>query len=480
MRIGLIAMSGVRAWSAELNRAGLTMPGVMERGAVIASLPSLSLLTLAGMTGPEHQVSYHEIRELREWMEGKEQGIEPPHPNSQSLVRPLPLGAGEVGSFDLVAISTMTAQVKDAYAVADWYRARGVMVVMGGLHVTALPEEALLHCDAVVVGEAEPVWKKLLADAERGELERVYKRGPGVADFDLADAPMPRFELLDIRKYNRVTVQTTRGCPHACDFCASSIMLTKGYKVKPVERVMAELERVRAVWAAAEDGGRPFVEFADDNSFASRGAAKKLLTAMAAEREGGAGRGVSWFTEVDLSIAWEPELLELMRASGCRQVLIGLESPVEGGLDGLELRRNWKLKQHSKYEEAVRLIQSHGITVNGCFILGLDGQTPEVFDAVADFAQRTSLFDVQITVLTPFPGTPLYARLEREGRLILPGAWERCTLFDVNFVPAGMTVRELEEGFLSLAGRLYHPDAVKARREGYFKGVTREVRRAVC
>lgn len=474
MKIALIAMSGVRAWSEELNRAGLSMPGVMERGAVIASLPSLSLLTLAGMTGPEHEVSYHEIRDLREYAltaRGQEGN---PHPHSQSGGHLLPQSREKGENLDLVAISTMTAQVKDAYAVADWYRARGVKVVMGGLHVTALPEEALAHCDAVVVGEAEPVWARLLADAERGCLQRVYQRGAGECDFDLSDAPMPRFELLDIHKYNRVTVQTTRGCPHACDFCASSIMLTKRYKVKPAERVMAELERVRSVWAAAEDGGRPFIEFADDNSFASRGSARKLLTAMAQERA--AGRGVSWFTEVDLSIAWEPELLDLMHASGCRQVLIGLESPVEGGLDGLETRRNWKLKQHSKYEEAVRLIQSRGITVNGCFILGLDGQTPEVFDSVAEFADRTSLFDVQITVLTPFPGTPLYARLEREGRLLEPGAWEKCTLFDVNFVPRGMTVRELEQGFLRLAGRLYHPDAVKARRDGYFKGLSRAVR----
>ncbi|HYD00331.1 MAG TPA: radical SAM protein [Phycisphaerales bacterium] len=476
MRIGLIAMSGVRAWSEELNRAGLTMPGVMERGAVIASLPSLSLLTLAGMTGPEHEVSYHEIRDLRDHLPLCRRGGEHPLPGPGPLPSPgrsLPLAseAAGAGGLNLVAISTMTAQVKDAYAVADWYRGRGVKVVMGGLHVTALPEEALGHCDAVVVGEAEPVWERLLADAERGALRRVYRRSEEEPDFDLAAAPMPRFELLDIHRYNRLTVQTTRGCPHACDFCASSITLTKKYKVKPVDRVMAELERIRSVWP---EGERPFIEFADDNSFASRGAAKKLLTAMAAER--GAGRGVSWFTEVDLSIAWEPELLELMRESGCRQVLIGLESPVEEGLDGLETRRNWKLKQHCRYEEAVRLIQSRGITVNGCFILGLDGQIPDVFDRVAEFAERTSLFDVQITVLTPFPGTPLYARLEREGRLIEPGAWEKCTLFDVNFVPGGMTVRELEEGFLKLAARLYHPDAVKARREGYFKGVTKEAR----
>ncbi|HZW07326.1 MAG TPA: radical SAM protein [Phycisphaerales bacterium] len=465
MRIGLVAMSGVRAWSEELNRAGLTMPGVMERGAVIASLPSLSLLTLAGMTPAEHEVSYHEIRDLREWRP------ETPHPPAQSGGHLLPQSREKGERFDLVAISTMTAQVKDAYVVAAWYRERGAKVVMGGLHVTALPDEALAHCDAVVVGEAEPVWERLLADAERGGLRRVYRRSDEEPDFDLAAAPMPRFELLDIHRYNRLTVQTTRGCPHACDFCASSITLTKKYKVKPAERVMAELERIRSVWP---DGERPFIEFADDNSFASRGAAKRLLSAMAAERC--AGRGVSWFTEVDLSIAWEPELLELMRESGCRQVLIGLESPVEEGLNGLETRRNWKLKQHCRYEEAVRLIQSRGITVNGCFILGLDGQTLAVFDRVAEFADRTSLFDVQITVLTPFPGTPLYARLEREGRLIEPGAWEKCTLFDVNFVPQGMTVRELEEGFLKLAGRLYHPDAVKARREGYFKGVNRSIR----
>ena len=148
---------------------------------------------------------------------------------------------------------------------------------------------------------------------------------------------------------------------------------------------------------------------------------------------------------------------------------IGLESPNDEGLDGLETRRNWKLKQYPKYEEAVRRIQERGITCNGCFILGLDGQTPSVFDRVAEFADRTSLWDVQITVQTPFPGTPLYARLEREGRLLAPGAWEQCTLFDVNFVPQGMSVKELEQGFLQLAGRLYHPDAVRHRREGFFR-----------
>ncbi|MGH7131473.1 MAG: B12-binding domain-containing radical SAM protein [Phycisphaerales bacterium] len=434
MKIGLIAMSGVRAWSEELNRAGLTMPGVMERGAVIASLPSLSLLTLAGLTPPDVEVEYHEIRDLR-------------------------VDGHVAGRFDLVAISTMSAQVFDAYQVADQYRALGAKVVMGGLHVTALPGEALRHCDAVVVGEAEPVWPRLVDDARRGKLQHLY-RADADEEFDLADAPMPRFDLLDIPKYNRLTVQTSRGCPHKCDFCASSILLTNGYKLKPAAKVIAEIRRIKQLW------DRPFIELADDNSFASRRHAKKLLRELAAEE-------VHWFTEADVSIAEDVELLDLMRASGCRQVLIGLESPEQSSLAGVELRRNWKLGQFPKYEAAVRTIQSRGITVNGCFILGLDGHTPAIFDEVLTFADRTSLFDVQITVLTPFPGTPLYTRLLDEGRILEPGAWHKCTLFDVNYVPALMTVQELEAGLLSLAGKLYHPDAVKKRREGYFNGLDR-------
>lgn len=436
MKIGLIAMSGVRAWSEELNRAGLTMPGVMERGAVIASLPSLSLLTLAALTPDEVSVEYHEIRDL------KAAGVLP---------------GGLPGGFDLVAVSTMSAQAKDAYALADRYRAMGVPTVLGGLHATAVPDEAAEHFDGVVAGEGEPLWARVVEDARRGRLERLYRSRPG-EHYDLARAPVPRFDLLEIERYNRLTVQTCRGCPHRCEFCASSILLTPGYQVKPVERIIAELRAIKALW------DRPFIELADDNSFASRGHARRLLAAMASEK-------VSWFTEADISIADDPVMLRLMRDSGCRQVLIGLESPVREGLDGLEMRRNWKLRQLDRYEAAVRTIQSFGITVNGCFILGLDGQTPETFERVHDFIDRTALYETQLTVLTPFPGTPLYDRLLREGRILHPGAWERCTLFDVNFVPRGMTVRELEEGFLGLARRVHDPAFLEDRRKRFFGGV---------
>jgi radical SAM superfamily enzyme YgiQ (UPF0313 family) len=430
MKIGMIAMSGVRAASDELNRAGLTMPGVVERGKVVASMPTLSLLTLAALTPRDIEVEYREIKDLR---------AEPALPQD----------------FDLVAIATQSAQVLDAYSVADHYRAQGVPVVMGGLHVTTMPDEALAHASAVVIGEAEGVWARLVNDWRSGQLARIYR---ATKEFDLANAPLPRYDLINADDYNRLLVQTSRGCPHQCEFCASSILLTKRYKVKPVDRIIAEVRQLKQHWR------RPFLEFADDNSFIHRAQAHALMDALKPER-------VRWFTECDISIANDVALLDMMRDAGCRQILIGLESPTPSGLDGVERRANWKLRQITRYESAVRTIQSRGIAVNGCFVLGLDGDTPEVFDAVYDFAQRVGLFDVQITVLTPFPGTPLYARLAREGRIIAPGAWNTCTLFDVNFEPRNMSADHLQRGLVALAQRLYDPIAVAQRRERFFEQV---------
>ncbi|MBW7906672.1 MAG: B12-binding domain-containing radical SAM protein [Phycisphaerae bacterium] len=430
MKIGLIAFSGIRAASQELMDVGLTLPGVVERSRVIASMPSLSLLTLAALTPPEFAVEYREIHDLRR--EG-----------------PLP------DDYDLVALATFTAQVRDAYTVADHYRARGVPVVMGGLHVSMLPDEAAEHATTVVVGEGERAWPRLLADLAAGRLQPRYEaatNGRGA----LGGAPVPRYELLEHGRYNRLTVQTSRGCPYVCDFCASSILLTPRYEVKPVDRVIAEVRRIKEIWP------RPFIEFADDNSFVNRAHYKRLLAALRDE-------DVRWFTETDISIADDPALLELMRAAGCRQVLIGLESPAPAALDGIELQRNFKLARQPDYAAAIRRIQSHGITVNGCFILGLDGDNGETFEAVYRFAEQTSLFDVQLTVLTPFPGTPLYRRLARERRLIEPTAWHKCTLFDVNFVPRNMTPGELQRGLIDLARRVYDPGFVERRRRGFFE-----------
>jgi radical SAM superfamily enzyme YgiQ (UPF0313 family) len=428
-RIGFIAMSGVRAHNAELTKLGLTLPGFVERNRQIASLPSLGLLTLAGLTPRNRfEVEYHEIADLRKLPE-------------------LPV------DFDLVAISTFTAQFYEACDVADHYRRLGVPVVMGGITVSALPEQTRKHCTSVVLGEGEPLWPEVLRDLENGRLKPLYAQSPP-GQFDLAHAPMPRFDLLDPEQYNRITVQTSRGCPHRCEFCASSILLTSRYKVKPVEKVIAEIREIKKIWP------RPFIEFADDNSFVHREHYKRLLRELAPEN-------LRWFTETDVRVAEDGELLGLMRDSGCQQVLIGLESPRRASLAGLELKRDWKARQQDYYQDAIARIQSYGITVNGCFILGLDADTPEVFDDVLQFVRESGLYEVQITFLTAFPGTPLYERLKAEGRVIRDRAWELCTLFDINFRPKNMSVDQLQSGFLRLAKQLYSTEETQMRRRSF-------------
>ncbi|HEX9048009.1 MAG TPA: radical SAM protein [Verrucomicrobiae bacterium] len=425
-RIGLIAMSGVRAHNEELTRLGLTLPGFVDRNKIIASLPSLGLLTLAGLTPDIYDVGYHEIADLKK----------------------LP---GLPTDFDLVAISTFTAQFNEACAVADFYREKKVPVVMGGITVSSLREEAKAHCDSVVIGEGELLWPELLADFARGRLKPFYQTAK---EFDLANAPIPRFDLLDPAKYNRLTVQTSRGCPHRCEFCASSILLTPRYKVKPVAKVIAEIRAIKRLWA------KPFIEFADDNSFVHREHYKHLLRELARE-------DVRWFTEADVRVAEDEELLGLIRDAGCQQILIGLESPFRTSLYGIELKNNWKLRQQEFYRKAIATIQSYGITVNGCFILGLDGDTRDVFDDVLQFVRDSGLYEVQVTFQTAFPGTPLYARLKREGRILRENAWDLCTLFDINYRPKTMSAEELQAGFLRLVKQLYSAEETRKRRTNF-------------
>lgn len=387
--------------------------------------------------------------------------------------------------FDLVALSTYTARAFDAYLVADAYRATGVPVVFGGLHATVLPEEVAQHADAVVVGEGEALWPQVVEDFRRGgraALRPVYREAqPG--RFDLACSPMPRYDLLTtvpdavathdpassgqidrLGPYNRITVQTTRGCPWDCEFCAASRLYGR-YRLKPVSRVLEEIDAVRALWR------RPFIEFADDNTFVHRGWAKELLRELC-------GREIRYFTETDVSIAEDEELLDLLYPSGCRQVLIGFETPRREGLIGID-RANWKSRQFDRYLQAIGKIQSRGVSVCGCFIVGLDTDTPAIFDEMLDFIHRARLLEVQVTVLTPFPGTRLYQRLQSEDRLLYPGRWDRCTLFDVNFRPKHMSVERLEEGVMQLWRECWN-GAAFAERKRYYRELLRARRARDC
>lgn len=435
MKIALVAMSGVRVRSRELFDLGVTLPGFVERSKVIASLPSLGLLTLAGATPRDVEVVY------------MEHGDRTPERLADER-------------FDVVAISTFTAQAPEAYAFADDCRARGVRVAIGGLHASVCPDEAALHADHVFAGEAEETWPEFVADLAAGRPRSLYDARNRV--FDLARSPLPRYDLLDPERYNRITVQTARSCPHACTFCASGLLLRGPYRRKPVDVVARDLDAITALRPHA------FVELADDNTFVDKRWSRDLVRAIGE-------RGVKWFTETDVTLADDDELLAMLAPSGCRQVLIGLEAVDRAAVSSLE-DRPFKSERVDRYAEAVAKIQSHGVSVNGCFILGADHHTPAAFRRVVEFADRVGLAEVQVTVLTPFPGTPLYARLLADGRILRPGDWGSCTLFDVNFRPALMSPRELEEGLLSVFRDLYTPERVHRRRKS-FHAQTRAGRR---
>jgi radical SAM superfamily enzyme YgiQ (UPF0313 family) len=431
MRIGLIAMSGVRVVNPKLLALGVTLPQFVNRGEVIAQLPSLALVLLAALTPDDVEVDYIEVSDLKE----------------QEQLRT---------DYDLVGLTSYTAMAYEMYDLADRYRAAGVPVVIGGLHASFAAEEAKEHADSVCVGEGEMLWPEIVEDFRRGgksALKPFYReKQPGT--YDLGDSPMPRFEMLLGRRYNRITVQTVRGCPLDCEFCGASKLYGPRYRRKPLDKVLAELKQIKELW-----GDNAFFELADDNSFANRRWAREFL-------ESAQDLDLRWFTETDISIADDDELLKLLARSGCRQILIGLESVYPSSLDGID-RANWKLRKLDKYMDAIKKIQSYGVTVNGCFIVGNDGDDKGVFEALRDFIEKSELLEAQVTILTPFPGTHLLRRLQNESRLLYERFWDKCTLFDLVFEPKNMTPDELVEGHTWLMGEIYNGEQYKRRKRHY-------------
>ncbi|WP_438037951.1 B12-binding domain-containing radical SAM protein [Sorangium sp. So ce128] len=438
----LLAMSGVRVKDEELARLGLTLPGFVERSEVIASLPSLGLLTIAAHTPEGWEVEYRELDAIAD----------------ADVARIVD------GRYDVVAISSLAARALDAYALADRLRAEGVTVVLGGLHASALPDEAAQHADSVVQGEGELLWPALLQELDEGRLRPLYSARSGAwPAFQIEGARVPRYDLLDVARYNRFTLQATRGCPLACTFCAASRLISP-YKRKPIPLIRRELDAIIEVWP------QPFIELADDNTFVQKPWARELAR-LFVDYNARRTRPIAWFTETDISVADDPELLDLLAESNCAELLIGLESVNPTALRAAE-PRGFKAAERARYVDSVGRIQERGIPVNGCFVLGFDEDDDGVFERTLAFARECDLAEVQITVLTPFPGTALHRALEVQGRLLRPVFWDACTLFDVTFRPARMSVEELEQGFRWLMSELYSPGET-ARRRSRFRRATR-------
>jgi radical SAM superfamily enzyme YgiQ (UPF0313 family) len=331
---------------------------------------------------------------------------------------------------DLVGITVMTPLAPRAYELARAFRRRGTPVVLGGHHVTALPDEAAAHADAVVVGEAERVWPQVVADAAAGRLRPRYRADEWA---DMAAVPRPRRDLLDRKKYLfRNTIQLTRGCPFDCEFCSVTSFFGRTYRTRQLEQVIPELKAMR------QDSA--FAFFVDDNLFGAPRYARALFRELKPLR-------FKWVSHASITIAYDEAILAEAAAAGCRGLFLGFESLDRRAISAMGKRFN----DTRFYEEGIRRLHDHGIGVLGSFVLGTDHDTPATFDRIRRFVDRTRLDGLFLPILTPFPGTRLWRRLHHEGRIVTED-WSRYDMEHVTFRPGRMTVADLERGFERVNG----------------------------
>ncbi len=339
---------------------------------------------------------------------------------------------------DLVGIGGFTAWANRAYQVARMFRRRNVPVVMGGIHASMMPDEALEHVDAVVVGEAESVWADVIADVEAGQLKRRYD---GVRT-DLAGLVIPRRDLFH-ENYILDTVQTARGCPHDCDFCSVSQFNGFAYRQRPVDEVLDELATLK----------RRYLLFVDDNIVA-KGKSKEDHALRLARGMVERGFRFAWYSHAALTVADSDEVLEALSASGCRLLFLGIEAEDREVLKSMNKKVNLK----RDYQEVFRKLHEHHIAVHGSLIFGTDEDTIESLQKRLAFLVESHIDVVQHCTLTPYPGTRLFDRLKQENRLRytdFPADWDRYDLTEIMFEPRNLDVDEYGEMMRTIASRLY-------------------------
>jgi radical SAM superfamily enzyme YgiQ (UPF0313 family) len=340
---------------------------------------------------------------------------------------------------DLIGMTVITGTSQRVYCWADYYRSRGIPVVLGGVHATLLPQEAKAHADAVVVGYAEQSWPRLLRDFQTGFLQPFYHMN---RDFTLRGRPIPRRDLLKKAGYITTNVvEATRGCVHSCRFCVTPVVTGHTVVTRPISEVIAEVERLP---------GKEVV-FIDVNLIANPVYAKTLFTELIPLKK-------TWFGLVTVNIGKNKDLLSLMAKSGCRGVLIGFESVTDGSLKTIDKPFN----KVAEYAELVKKLHNSGIAINGTFVLGTDGDDQSVFARTVDMIQKLRIDLPRYSVMTPFPGTPLYQSLEKEGRIV-DRDW---SLYDVEhcvIAPKQMSPEELEAGLAWAWRQTYKISAIFER-----------------
>ncbi|MBI4821928.1 MAG: B12-binding domain-containing radical SAM protein [Deltaproteobacteria bacterium] len=369
-------------------------------------------------------------------------------------VDPIPY---ETTDADLVALSAKTSCVSHAYEVAGRFKRRGVPVVLGGIHASLRPEEALEHVDYVVVGEAERTWPEFVNRFRRGEAPQITRE----TDFPPMDMiPVPAWDRIDPKHFLFHQIQTTRGCPYTCRFCSVPDISGSTFRFKPVENVVKE---IRALPSAGPLKDRLKALYVVDDNFISRlKYTKELLEALVPlHRSGELGE---WSAETTLNVAKDEELLDLFAAAGCSTLIIGFESVSEVTLLDMKKKVNFSLS----YPEAIGRIHARGMSVVGNFIVGFDTDTLSVFREILEFVDRHTILYPFFSILTPMPGTQLYEEFRANGRLDHTD-WARYDTRHVVFGPKHMTREQLMDGYIWLYEQAYTTTASLDRLERYWR-----------
>jgi radical SAM superfamily enzyme YgiQ (UPF0313 family) len=351
------------------------------------------------------------------------------------VVRPVDFGIAA----DLVAITFHTPSAPHAYATADRFRQRGIPVVLGGPHVTLMPDEAQAHADVIFVGEAESNWPQFLLEFEAG---RHASRYCSTEPPSLEHVPMARKDLFHRRDHAAGVLFATRGCPHRCDFCTLAVMYQSTARKRPVEAVAEEYGsfpgKVIILW--------------DDNIACDLEYAKMLFRALAPHRKW-------WSSQASIDAAQDDEFLELAARSGCKQLFVGLESISQGSVNEVQKGFN----RVADYGRAIKRIHSHGIAVQAGIVFGFDHDQRSIFGDTLDVLEMAGVQNATFNILTPFPGTRLYHRLDSEGR-ILTRDWSKYNgRADVVFHPKLMSPDELLAGYQYATKRFYSWKSVYKR-----------------
>jgi len=340
---------------------------------------------------------------------------------------------------DLVAMTVITGAAGRAYELAKKFRNRKIKVALGGPHVTLAPDEAAQHADAICVGYAEESWPQLLLDLKSDKLQRIYRQRP---DMQLGRSPFAKRELLDKRKFLTPAVfEATRSCAHDCEFCVAPAAWGRKQYQRPVDWVVEDIKQV----------GQKKIIFIDLNLISDKQYAKELFRQLIP-------LNIQWYGLSTILIAHDDELKELMARSGCKGLLLGLETVNRQSLDDA----NKKFNVSVDYKAIILDLHSLGVSIQGCFVFGLDHDAPDVFDATVEFAIDAGIDLPRFSILTPFPGTPIHRRLEADGRIISKN-WDLYDGQHVVFQPKRMSVEALSKGHEAAWKKVYRWSAIAKR-----------------